>query len=257
MLLRDIIIQRFPGKFTTYAEVFCGAAWVFFRKPRSKIEAINDMNGNLANLYWQVQENEQALRERLELSIDCEAIFYRIRDALKKGEVSDDLTRAAWYYQLLRLSYGSKGSSFNGRGHDFWRDFPTITGAHHRLRGVGVHNKGYEHFIRLMDAVDVFFYCDPPYWGTEGYYDGVIFGREDHITLRDMLLSIEGKFLLSYNDSPEVRELYEGHGLFIEEVSRLDNLRQFSVAGSEYAELLISNYDPKSCEHTPQQLGLF
>ena len=257
MLLRDEIIKRFPGKFITYAEVFCGAAWVFFRKTRSKNEAINDMNNNLANLYWQVQENADALCERLRYSIDCEANFYRIRDALKSGAPLDDLTRAAWYYQLLRYSYGSKASSYNGRGHDIWRDFPPITGAHHRLRGVGVHNKEFEHFIKLMDAFNTFFYCDPPYWGTESYYDGVVFGMEDHTRLRDLLLSIDGNFLLSYNDCPPIRELYEGHGLFIEEISRLDNLRQFAVAGSTYPELLISNYDPKDGANMPQQMELW
>jgi DNA adenine methylase len=257
MKLRDIIIERFPATFKTYAEPFCGAAWVFFRKARSKVEALNDMNNNLANLYWQIQENAEALRERLRYAIDCEANFYRIRDALKRGDPLDDLTRAAWFYQLLRFSYGSKASSYNGRGHDMWRDFPALTGAHHRLRGVGVHNKEFEHFIRLMDAEDTFFYCDPPYFGTEDYYDSVVFGRDDHIRLRDLLLSIKGKFLLSYNDCPEIRELYEGHGLFIEEVSRLDNLRQFAVAGSVYPELLISNYDTKIHGNRPQQMGLF
>ena len=255
--LRDIIIERFPITIITYAEPFCGAAWVFFRKQRSKFEAINDMNYDLANLFWQVQENEQALIERLRYAVDCEAIFYRIRDALKKGEVVDDLTRAAWFYQLLRFSYGSKADSYNSRGRDIWRDFPTITGAHHRLRGVGIHNKEFEHFIRIMDSEDTFFYCDPPYWGTENYYEGVVFGRSDHTRLRDLLLSIKGKFLLSYNDCPEIRELYEGHGLFIEEVSRLDNLRQFAVAGSTYSELLISNYDTKAVGYRPQQMALF
>ncbi len=257
MKLRDIIIARFPVEFTTYAEPFCGAAWVLFRKRRSKYEAINDMNNNLANLYWLVQENAEALRDRLLYAIDCEKIFYTIRDTLKSKAELGDLTRAAWFYQLLRFSYGSKTSSYNGRGHDIWRDFPAIMGAHHRLRGVGIHNKEFEHFIRLMDAEDTFFYIDPPYWGTEDYYDGVVFGLEDHIRLRDLLLSIKGRFLLSYNDCPEIRELYEGHGLFIEEVSRLDNLRQFSVAGSTYPELLISNYKPEIQDFQPQQLGLF
>jgi DNA adenine methylase len=257
MKLRDIIIERFPAVFETYAEPFCGAAWVFFRKPRSKLEAINDMNNNLANLYWMVQENAEALRERLMYAVDCEAIFYKIRDALRSKADMDDLTRAAWFYQLLRYSYGSKATSYNGRGHDVWRDFPALTGAHHRLRGVSVHNKEFEHFIRLVDRPDAFFYCDPPYWGTEDYYDGVVFGTDDHTRLRDLLLSIDGKFLLSYNDCPEIRALYEGRGLFIEEVSRLDNLRQFAVAGAVYPELLISNYDPKTDGKTHHQIALF
>jgi DNA adenine methylase len=257
MKLRDDIIARFPTGFVTYAEPFCGAAWVLFRKLRSKVEAINDMNSNLANLYWQIQENPQALIERLMYSIDCEAIFKRILVELKNGNATDDLTRAAWFYQLLRYSYGSKLTSYNGRGHDIWRDFPAITGAHHRLRGVSIHNKEFEHFILLMDAIDTFFYCDPPYWGTEDYYGGVVFKRSDHIRLRDLLLSIKGKFLLSYNDCPEIRELYDGHGLYIEEVSRLDNLRQFAVAGSTYPELLISNYKPVIHDFQPQQMELW
>jgi hypothetical protein len=97
--------------------------------------------------------------------------------------------------------------------------------------------------------------CPYPRHGL--FYDGVVFGLEDHIRLRDLLLSIKGKFLLSYNDCPEVRELYGGRGLFIEEVSRLDNPRQFAVAGSTYPELLISNYDPKLAETLPLQMGLF
>jgi DNA adenine methylase len=257
MKLRDIIIARFPADFTTYVEPFCGAAWVLFRKRRSRIEAINDMNNNLANLYWTVQENAEALKERLLYAVDCEKIFYQIRDALKSKAELGDLTRAAWYYQLLRYSYGSKGSSYNGRGHDIWRDFPAISGAHYRLRGVGIHNKEFEHFILLIDGEDVFFYCDPSYWGTEDYYGGVVFGMADHIRLRDLLLSIKGRFLLSYNDCPEVRELYGGRGLFIEEVSRLDNLRQFAVAGSVYPELLISNYKPEIQEIQHQQMLLF
>ena len=154
-----------------------------------------------------------------------------------------------------RYSYGSKGSSYNGRGRDIWRDFPTILSAHHRLRGVAIHNKDFEHFIKLMDAPDTFFYCDPPYWGTEDYYAGITFSMTDHTRLRDLLLSIQGKFLLSYNDCPEIRELYEGYGLHIEVVERLDSLRQFAVAGSVYKELLISNYDPKTCGIIAQQMS--
>ncbi len=129
MKLRDDIIARFPGEYVTYAEPFCGAAWVLFRKRRSKFEDINDMNNNLANLYWLVQENAEALRDRLLYAIDCEKIFYTIRDTLKSKAELGDLTRAAWFYQLLRFSYGSKASSYNGRGHDIWRDFPAIMGA--------------------------------------------------------------------------------------------------------------------------------
>ncbi|WP_288177967.1 DNA adenine methylase, partial [Ruminococcus sp. CAG:57] len=48
-----------------------------------------------------------------------------------------------------------------------------------------------------------FFYCDPPYFATENYYKDVGFTAKDHIRLRDALLDIKGRFLVSYNDCPE------------------------------------------------------
>lgn len=38
-------------KHTCYVELFCGAAWVFFKKPESKVEVLNDLDNNIVNLY--------------------------------------------------------------------------------------------------------------------------------------------------------------------------------------------------------------
>lgn len=60
-----------------------------------------------------------------------------------------------------------------------------------------------------MTDQSAFFYCDPPYYNTEDYYDGGGFGKDDHERLANTLCNIQGKFLLSYNDCPEIRELYQ------------------------------------------------
>ena len=86
-----------------------------------------------------------------------------------------------------------------------------------------VENKDFEALIRQDDRGDAFFYCDPPYYKTEGHYE-VVFRREDHERLRDVLGGIQGKWLLSYNDCSYIRELYEGYQ--IETVKRLNNLAQ-------------------------------
>ena len=44
----------------------------------------------------------------------------------------------------------------------------------------------------------------------EGYYGKGKFCREDFSVLAEMLAKIEGKFILSLNDKPEVRELFAG-----------------------------------------------
>ncbi|GEM_PF-1156639 len=73
--------------------------------------------------------------------------------------------------------------------------------------------------------------------------EDVGFTAKDHLRLRDTLMGIKGKFLVSYNDCPEIREIWDQPNIQIEEISRLNNLAQRYDSGCQYAELLISNYD--------------
>jgi DNA adenine methylase len=63
--------------------------------------------------------------------------------------------------------------------------------------------------------------------------------------------------LLSYNDCPEIRELYSRPGIIIEGTTRLSNIAQRYEAGKQYAELLISNYDTETKSKLNKQLTLF
>ena len=120
-----------------------------------------------------------------------------------------------------------------------------------------IENKDFEALIRQYDRPNAFFYCDPPYFATENYYKDVGFTKADHIRLRDTLLQISGKFLVSYNDCPEIRELWNRQGIAIEEISRLNNLVQRYEGGCMYNELLISNYDTSERAKMTRQLSLF
>ena len=70
-------------------------------------------------------------------------------------------------------------------------------------------------------------------------------------------MGIKGKFLLSYNDCPEIRELYSRPGIMIESTTRLSNIAQRYDAGKQYPELLISNYDTYEEGVLARQLTLF
>lgn len=70
-------------------------------------------------------------------------------------------------------------------------------------------------------------------------------------------MDIKGKFLVSYNDCPEIRELWDKPNIHIEEISRLNNLAQRYDGGCQYAELLISNYDTSERVKAACQLSLF
>ena len=117
--------------------------------------------------------------------------------------------------------------------------------------------KDFEKLIAQYDRPNTMFYLDPPYFETEDYYEDVGFTEKDHIRLRDALLGIKGKFLLSYNDCPYIRELYSRPGIWIEGTTRISNIAQRYDAGKQYPELFISNYD--TCEDgiLSRQLTLF
>ena len=157
-----------------------------------------------------------------------------------------DVRRAADYFKLIRYSFSGGGKSFAGRSCDLRRFFYLIWECSRRLASVVIENKDFEGLIRQYDRKNAFFYCDPPYHATEGYYQNIGeggFTERDHIRLRDALLSMEGKFLLSYNDCPYIRELYSQPGIVIETTTRLSNIAQRFDNGKQYPELLIANYD--------------
>lgn len=54
-LLRNHIISLIP-EHRCYVEAFAGGAWVYWGKEPSKVEVINDINGDLINLYKQIQD---------------------------------------------------------------------------------------------------------------------------------------------------------------------------------------------------------
>lgn len=288
--LRGLIYKRLPKEYTRYVEVFGGGGWVLFGKPPEKgMEVYNDFNSNLANLFFCVKERTfNFLRELGFLPLNSRDGFYVLRKFLNKEEFTEgylkeeldlaqcylkepefeemkailtenaevtDVKRAAVFFKIIRYSYGSGCTSFGCQPFDIRKTFFLIWEANRRLADTVVENKDFEALIRQYDRPNAFFYCDPPYYQTEGHYE-VEFRKEDHVRLRDTLAQIDGYFLVSYNDCEYIRELYEGYQ--IEAVTRINNLAQRYDGGCEYPEVLISNYDTSErMQDMPIQMGLF
>ena len=256
--LRDMILARFPVYYERYIEVFGGGGWVLFHKPPlNDFEVYNDFNPNLATLYRCVRDMPNELIAELRYVLDSREDFERIKMLFKTNAEMTDVERAAHFYQLIRYSYASGCDSFGSQPHDMWANFPLIYQAHRRLRKTVIENKDFEKLIKQYDRPVSFFYCDPPYYDTEDYYADVGFGKADHDRLCNALLNIQGKFLLSYNDCYAIRDLYAKPGIYIESVSRINNLAQRYEGGSEYEELLISNYDTSDLQKQHLQMTLF
>lgn len=256
--LRDEILARFPRNYKRYIEVFGGAGWVLFHKPPGNdFEVFNDFNGNLVNLYRCVREQPEALRDELRYMLNSRLDFEYMKKMLHSQAVLPDVRRAAYYYALIRYSYAAGTSTFGSQPHAMWNNFPLIESAAGRLQKVVIENKDCVKLIRQYDRPESFFYCDPPYYNADQYYEAVSTDGFDHAGLADALLGIKGKFLLSYNDCPEIRALYDRPGIVIEGISRLSNIAQRYENGKQYPELLISNYDTTELARSFVQLTLF
>ena len=256
--LRDKILARFPRNYKRYIEVFGGAGWVLFHKPPGNdFEVFNDFNGNLVNLYRCVREQPEALRDELRYMLNSRLDFEYMKGMLHSQAVLPDVRRAAYYYALIRYSYAAGTSTFGSQPHAMWNNFPLIESAAGRLQKVVIENKDCVKLIRQYDRPESFFYCDPPYYNADQYYEAVSSDGVDHAGLADALLGIKGKFLLSYNDCPEIRALYDRPGIVVEGISRLSNIAQRYENGKQYPELLISNYDTTELARSCVQLTLF
>ena len=255
--LRELIVTLFPVYYERYIEVFGGGGWVLFHKPPGNdFEVYNDFNSLLVNLYRCVRDKPQELMESLQYVLNAREDFDAVRAALARDSPASDVQKAAWFYQLIRYSYASGLTSFGSQPHDMRSNFPLIEQAHRRLAKVVIENKDFEKLIRQYDRSVSFFYCDPPYVDTEDYYSNITFGRGGHERLRDTLLSAQGKFLLSYNDHPLVWEMYDRPGIYIERVTRLNNMKQRYDGGAQFPELFVSNYDQSErIRVLPEQLS--
>lgn len=260
--LRELIVNLFPLYYERYIEVFGGAGWILFHKnPGNDFEVYNDFNSLLVNLYRCVRDKPNELIDALRYCLNSREDFDYVKNCLARDSPATDVQKAAWFYQLIRYSYASGLTSFGSQPHDIWGNFPLIEQAHRRLAKVVIENKDFEKLIRQYDRPVSFFYCDPPYFETEGYYKNVGedgFTEKDHIRLRDTLMNAQGKFLLSYNDCEFIRGLYDAPGIQIDAYTRINNIKQRYDGGAQFPEILIANYDMQERGlNVPSQMNLF
>lgn len=208
------LIEQTPHQ--TYAEPFVGMGGVFFRRrnvPRT--EVINDRSGEVVNLFRILQRHYPQFMDTLKFQITSRREFERLK-ACDPATLTD-LERAARFIYLQKLAFGGKVSGQNfGVQHDGSARFnltrlaPLLEDVHERLAGVVIENLDWLAFIDRYDRPGVLFYLDPPYWGNEEDYGAGMFGRDQFERMAERLKRLQGTFILSINDRPEVRANFTG-----------------------------------------------
>lgn len=243
-LLAKRIIERIPPH-TCYCEVFAGAAWVLFKKEPSRVEILNDINADLVTLYRVVQSHLEEFIRQFKWVLTARDEFERRK--LEKPETLTDIQRSARFYYLLKTGYGSRldhptfGAGALRPSHiNLLTIGEELSAAHIRLNRVYVENMHFEKIILRYDKPTTFFYIDPPYYGCENYYGKGIFNRDDFGKLASLLQGVKGKFILSINDTPEIRETFRAF-----RIEKEGTTYQTSNKGKKkVTELLVMNYKP-------------
>jgi DNA adenine methylase len=154
-----------------------------------------------------------------------------------------DIQRAGRFYFLQKNSFGAlilkpkfhygvvQQSNYNPE-----RIPETIERAHQRLARVQIESLPYERVLEKFDRPTTVFYLDPPYWGPKLYRHNFL--ESDFRLLAERLAKLKGRFILSLNDRPEVRQTFERFSIRREEIAYTAQARP----AKRYGELLITNF---------------
>ncbi|MCP3922981.1 MAG: DNA adenine methylase [Desulfobacterales bacterium] len=250
--LSNQIIERFPDH-KSYIEVFGGALWVFFRKPVSKYEVVNDFDGELIAFYRVIQNHLEEFLKQFKFMLSSREFFNDWKDQLDTRGLTD-IQKAARYYFCQRQCFGGRvrNRTFGVVPEslpriNLIRMEEELSEVHLRLSRVVIENLDYVDLINRYDKPDSLFFLDPPYYKAPTYKHN-FHSLDDYEKINENLKNIKGKFLLSINDHEAIREIYKEFNI------ETLNLK-YTVAKDnqkDVTELLISNFKIEK-----QQLELF
>jgi DNA adenine methylase len=197
-----------------YVEPFVGMGGIFLRRSkRPQQEVINDVSTDVTNLFRILQRHYPQFLDTLKWQLGSRAEFERLRET--NPETLTDLERAARFLYLQKMGFGGMPRNFGiqysyGSRFDLTKLVSTLEDVHERLAGVIIECLPYGECIKRYDSrPGTLFYCDPPYWGCEDDYGKNIFSPDDFVLLRDILEGINGRFIMSINDVPDIRDLFK------------------------------------------------
>ncbi len=247
------IIDFFP-EHHSYLEPFLGSGAVLFNKPRSNIETVNDLDGNVVNLFEWIRQDPERLAHEIYYTPYARQVYEDAFAAVPE----DSLQKAVNFYIRLNMGHGFRTNGekvgwkndIQGRERSYaskdWCDLPgKIIQAAERLRGVQIENRPAVEEMQRFNYPNVLIYLDPPYVLSTRHGKQYRYEMDDaaHNDLLDVSLAHRGPVLISGYDN----ELYN---------ERLKNWHReetfcYSQVKSKKKEVLWMNFMPE------KQMSLF
>lgn len=207
--IADTLLNRFPAH-TCYVEVFAGGAALYFMKNAAPVEVINDVNGDVINLYRVVQNHLEEFVRQFKWALSSRELFKWLQET--PSHTLTDIQRAARFFYLQHHAFGGKvegqswGAATTAPPVNLLRIEESLSAAHLRLSGAYIERLDWSACLDKYDRAHTLFYLDPPYWQTEGY--GVPFGWRQYELLAERMAALKGKAVVSLNDHPDIRQAF-------------------------------------------------
>lgn len=216
-----------------YVECFFGGGAVFWAKPLSGIEIINDLNSEVINFIDVVQNQYLVLENRIKNTLYARATHEKAGLIYSNPHLFSDVERAWAFWVQCNMSFGTfplngwaygasqkPNQKVRNKGMTIYNKIKSFsTALQERLYNVEIENKDAVTLVKARDKEEVFFYLDPPYVGAnQGHYSG--YRQSDFKDLLEVLTNIKGKFLLSSYPNTELTKFVKKYGWIVEEIDR-------------------------------------
>lgn len=261
---RNLILEHITPH-STYIEPFAGGASIFFAKPKAKINWLNDADPELINTYLIIRDRPHELIESLKGE---QALKERHNYYKNEFKPQNELEKAQRWFYLNRTSYSGIMNMKNcywGYGDKYsmrpenWA--ANILRTSQKLQNVEITNLDFEEMIDMIEPnKNTFLFLDPPYFNADqDKFYSCSFSKEDHLRFSEVLKRNAHKFnfMITYDNSPEVRELYSWVDNILEKewnytISRTDDQKKGNnpngedkKKGERYKgkEIFILNYE--------------
>lgn len=246
------ILKRIP-EHILYCEPFFGGGAIFFEKPKSAVEVINDTNKELVNFYRVVQQDFSSLEKEIRITLHSRSAHRDASTIYNAPHLFNEVKRAWAVWVLATQSFSSildgswgydkakntTSKKIKNKRDSFTEDYAI------RLQDVQIECTDALRIIMSRDGKDAFFYCDPPYFNSDcAHYDG--YTKDDFETLLKGLSRTEGKFMLSSYPSDILNAYVKDNGW--KQISFEQNVTVNKGAGKakKKTEVLTANYDIKA-----------
>jgi len=199
-----------------YVEVFAGGLALLLAKEPSKLEVVNDINGDIVNLYRVAKFHPEALTRELEFLLASRRVLQDLNELLKTNALTD-IQRAAYFLHCNKTSFGGGGTSMAvarnpGSSAVIGKErlIANLQAFAKRLNRVVVENLDYRRIFKLYDHPGNFMFLDPPYLDAKvKNYRG--WSEIEMHQFAAEVKNLKSRWIVTVDDSPLNRTLWKDY----------------------------------------------